>query len=86
MSPPPYLPPALLFLLEPGITATLAQDGALQGRRVLARQAEGGHLEGGGQAEGAFGADGGGLRAVCSGICGRGETNGIKLLFKNFPQ
>lgn len=50
-----YLPPALLILLQPGIAAHLAQDGALQGRRGLAGQAEGGHLIGWRQAEGILG-------------------------------
>lgn len=36
-----HLPPALLLLLQPGYAAQLAQDGALQRRGRLARQAEG---------------------------------------------
>ncbi|TNN74201.1 hypothetical protein EYF80_015646 [Liparis tanakae] len=50
--------------LQPGIAAPLAQNGALQRRRGLARQAEGRHLKGGGQAEGALGDQGGELGAV----------------------
>lgn len=59
-----HLPPAFLLFLQPGSAAQLAQDRALQRRGRLARQAEGRHLERGRQADGAFGIEGGELRAV----------------------